>query len=133
MGRKEQIRLIETHLKNYNTYLIGMKNVQKSLEDILPSGIDEAVLDRITSSRVHYLREVLNTYKTIVCSIDDALSSLSENERKLVTYRYFKGLSVEKTAQLLGCSQQNFFKIRGQVFEKLLIILKNLQHISPDL
>jgi len=140
LDRKEQIRLIEAHLRGYKTYLIGMKNVQESLEEILPSTnsnttcqgasvLDNVVLERLNSSRAIYLREVLNTYKTIVHSIEDAVNALNDDEKDLIKYRYFEGLSVEKTAQHLGCSTQNCFKIRVQALDKLLISLNNLQHM----
>lgn len=152
MDRREQIRLIEAHLRSYKTYLIGMKNVQESLEEILPGmsnnytcqecsndtikikdKLDNVVLDRISSSRAIYLLEVLNTYKTIVHSIEDAVNALNDDEKELIRYRYFEGFSVEKTAQHLGCSTQNCFKIRVQALEKLLISLNNLQQMSVDL
>jgi len=152
LDRKEQIRLIEAHLRSYKTYLIGMKNVQDSLEEILPGmsnsyicrecfsdtikvgkKLDNVVLDRISSSRAIYLLEVLNTYKTIVHSIEDAVNALKDDEKELIKYRYFEGYSVEKTAQQLGCSTQNCFKIRVQALEKLLISLNNLQQMSADL
>lgn len=151
LSKKENIRLIEAHLRNYKTYLVGMKNIQDSLNEILPnihtnytwqegtngafsitSSVDNVVLDRITGSRAIYLREVLNTYKTIISSIDDAVDALDEDEKEFVKYRYFEGWTVEKTAQQMGYSVQNCFKIRVQTLEKLLISLRNLLQLSVN-
>ncbi|MEG6616858.1 hypothetical protein V6C27_10570 [Peptococcaceae bacterium 1198_IL3148] len=149
--KKKHARTIESHLKNYKAYKVAMKNLQQSLDEILPnittnytwregySGIfkivsttENAVLDRVAGSKAVYLREQLNIYQTIVKSIDGAMEVLDDDEVKFVKCRYFEGWSVEKTAQYLGYSSQNCFKIRNQVMDKLLISLKNLNSLAVD-
>jgi len=147
MTRKNHVRALEGHLRNYKVYKAAMKNLQESLDEILPnittnytwregySGIfkisstESAVLDRITGSRAVYLREQLNLYRSITNSIDEAINILPEDEQKFVKCRYFEGWTVEKTAQYLGYSAQNCFKIRNQLIDKLLISLKNLNKL----
>ncbi|MEG6616859.1 sigma factor-like helix-turn-helix DNA-binding protein [Peptococcaceae bacterium 1198_IL3148] len=152
MNKKEQIRLIEVHLRNYKTYLVGKKNIQQSLDEILPnittnyswpegtngsfninSSTEDVVLDRITGSRAIYLREMLNTYNTIINSINDAVDALDDDEKDFIKYRYFEGWSIEKTAQQLGYSEQNCFKIRIQALDKLLISLTNLLKMTDEI
>jgi DNA-directed RNA polymerase specialized sigma subunit len=140
MNKKEKIRLIEDHLKNYKTYLVGRKNIQESLDEIIPNGsvsinnlTENAVLDRIASSRVIYLREMLNAYNTIISSINDAVNALDNDEKAFIKYRYFKGCTIEKTAQQLGCSEQYCFKIRLQALDKLLISLTNLLKMTIEI
>lgn len=147
MTRKNQVRTLEGHLKNYKVYKAATKNLQESLDEILPnittnytwqegySGIfkisstENAVLDRITGSRAIYLQEQLSLYRSITNSIDEALHILPEEEQKYVKCRYFNGWTVEKTAQYLGYSTQNCFKIRNQLIDKLLIGLRNLNKL----
>lgn len=147
MTRKNQVRTLEGHLKNYKVYKAATKNLKESLDEILPnittnytwregySGIfkisstENAVLDRITGSRAVYLREQLNLYKNIINSIDEAINILPDEEQKFVKCRYFEGWTVEKTAQYLGYSAQNCFKIRNQLIDKLLISLRNLNKL----
>ncbi len=121
MRKKEQINIIIKHLNNYKIYLIGIKNIQQSLDEIL------------TDKHSGYLKDQLNIYKTIIISIDEAMRILSEDERKFIRLRYIEELSMSETAKRIGCSVQNGFRIRNNAMNKLLISLRNLLKIPPDL
>ncbi|MBM7853987.1 DNA-directed RNA polymerase specialized sigma24 family protein [Desulfohalotomaculum tongense] len=145
MTRKQQIEKIKKHLKNYKVYKVGMKNIQQSLDEILPnittdyswkenskeslnnnSSTENTAIYRLEGEKVAYLQQQLAIYKTIINSIDEAVKALTEDEEKFIKYRYFEGWSIEKTALELGYSVQNCFKIRTQAMNKLLISLRNL-------
>lgn len=63
-----------------------------ALEDVLTTGtMEEEILDRI--------------------SIQDALIRLSERERTVIHLRYFRGLTQDKTAKIMGVSQVQVSRI----------------------
>jgi DNA-directed RNA polymerase specialized sigma24 family protein len=151
MDKSKAIKIIEHHLRNYKTYKIGIKNLQKSLDDILPqittnytlregtsgsfditSNVETAVLDRVEGSRAIYLREQMLELQRIVDSIDEAVEALGEDEKRFFTLRYFEGHSIEKTSQNINHSVQNCFKIRNQVMNKFLISLRNIIRSSVE-
>lgn len=149
--KKKYIEIIKTHLKNYKTYKIGIKNLQQSLDEIMPnittnyewkegtsgsysgkSSTETTAIYRVSGEKALYLQEQLSIYKMIITSIDEALAALTEDEQKFIKCRYFEGYSIEKTAMELGYSVQNCFKIRTQAMEKLLISLRNLITLTVD-
>ncbi len=151
MNKKKHVEIIKTHLKNYKTYKVGIKNIQQSLDEILPnittnydwkegsagaysggSSTESTAIYKVSGDKAVYLQEQLSIYRTIVSSIDEAIAALSEDEQKFIKCRYFDNYSIEKTAQELGYSVQNCFKIRTQAMDKLLISLRNLIEITID-
>ena len=52
-------------------------------------------------------------------SLMQAMDSLSEQERKLIEYRYFKGKTQCETAELLGVSQVQISRKEKAVLKKL--------------
>ena len=151
MNKKQHVEIIKTHLKNYKTYKVGIKNIQQSLDEILPnittnydwkegaagvytdgSSTENAAIYKLSGEKALYLQEQLSIYKTIVSSIDEAIAVLSEDEQKFIKCRYFDNYSIDKTALELGYSVQNCFKIRTQAMDKLLISLRNLIEIKID-
>ncbi|GAB7387383.1 hypothetical protein BSNK01_12190 [Bacillaceae bacterium] len=151
MDKKKAIRMLEEHLRNYKTYKVGIKNLKKTLDDILPSittnytiregtngsfditsKVEQAVLDRLESSRAIYLREQINVLETIVDSIDEAVEALGENEKEFVRLRYFEGYPMEKVAQEMNFSINNCFYVRRQILDSLLISLRNIVRLTID-
>ena len=149
--KKKSIRIIERHLRNYKTYKVAIKNLQKQLDYIMPditanyelkegttgtfnitSSTEEAVLDRLESARALHLHEQIRQYKLITDSIDEALEALGEQERSFVRLRYFDGWTVEKTADELHCSVQNAFKIRSHALDRLSISLKDVSRVFVE-
>jgi len=145
MDKKKAVNIIEHHLRSYKTYEIGIKNLKKSLDDILPaittnytlregtngsfdisSKVEMAVLDRLEGSKAIYLKEQMKQLENIICSIDEALNALGELERKFIVCRYINGYSIDKTAQEINISVQQCFKLRHQVMDNLLISLRNI-------
>lgn len=143
--KKKQIKKIENHIKNYNMYKVGIKNLTNQLNYIMPnvtatydviggggstfnisSSTENVAIDRIESKRALDLYEDIKRYELIIDSIDLALSELDELERKFIVIRYIQGMSIAKTSMELGYSQQHIFNIRKEVFEKLLISLRGI-------
>lgn len=150
--KKKSIRTIERHLRNYKTYNVAVKNLQKQLDYIMPnitasyelregttgvfnirSSTEEAVLDRLESARALLLHEQIKQYKLITESINEALGALAEQERKFIELRYFEGRSIEKTAEELHCSVQNAFKIRTHALDRLVISLNDVSRVFVEL
>lgn len=149
--KKKSIRTIERHLRNYKTYKVAIKNLQKQLDYIMPnitanyelkegttgvfnikSSTEEAALDRLESARALYLHEQINQYKLITESIDEALGALGEQEKRFIQLRYFEGRSIEKAAEELHCSVQNAFKIRSHALDRLVISLKDVSRVFVE-
>ena len=149
MGRKksvkvQRIRQIENHLRNYNTYKVGIKNLQRQLDYIMPnitanyelvnsSGVftiksdtEKYAIDRIESRRALNIHEDIQRYQIIIDSIDEAMKELSDLERKFIENRYFLRKTIGQTAIELGYSEKYIFNLRNQLFDKLLISLSSL-------
>jgi RNA polymerase sigma factor (sigma-70 family) len=90
------------------------------------STTENIALDRVEGQKIAYLQQQIKIHESIIKSIDNALKILTENERNFIKYRYFENLTVEQTAQELGFSVQNCFRIRSNVMSKLIISCRNL-------
>jgi hypothetical protein len=139
-------RYIETALRFYKTYLVGIKNCEQQLEYIMPSLVaryevstdtgesffivnntEKVALDRIESKRALDLKEEIERYKIITSSIDNALENLSEVERRFVILRYFECKPMAIVTQALGYTEEkSCYRIRRHILDKLLISLGNL-------
>jgi len=143
--RIQNIKKIERHLRNYHTYKVGIKNLTKQLEYIMPSmtasydlvggssGVfniksdtENYAIDRIESRRALELHEDIKRYEIIISAIDEALNGLEETEKEFIEHRYIEGMTITKTAMELGYSEQHIFNIRNRAFNKLLISLKGI-------
>lgn len=151
MDKKKAINIIEHHLRSYKTYEIGIKNLKKSLGDILPSittnytlregtngsfditsKVENAVLDRLEGSKAIYLREQIRELETMLSSIKEAIEALGDDEKEFIQARYIDGYSISKTAQITSMSEQNCFKLRHHVMDKLLISLRNIMKVYVE-
>ncbi|WP_163537386.1 transcriptional regulator [Gracilibacillus sp. YIM 98692] len=128
--RKKIIKIIEKHLKNYNSYKIAIINITDQLEH-LKSRVDpkkkthsEQIKDQ------ERLENDLMELKLLVESIDRSLDDLSDLEVHFVHYRYFKKWSIEKSALNLGYSDKAMFSIRNQIMDKLIISLSSILEIE---
>lgn len=144
LNKSTRERSIETFLRHYNTYLVGLKNCQKQLDYILPSLVtgyshvgpglffisndtERVALDRIESKRAIDLREEIERNKIIIESIDNAMNELSEVEKRFIILRYFESKPIAEVTEALGYAEvKTIFRIRRQVLDKLLISLNNL-------
>lgn len=143
--RIQMIKVIERHLRNYKTYEIGIKNLKKQLDYIMPnvtasyelvegssgtfniaSKTEGFAIDRIESRRALELYEDIKQYQMILDAIDEALSGLEEAEREFIRCRYMENMTIPKTAMQLGYSEKHIFNIRNSAFGKLLISLKGI-------
>ncbi|WP_236026253.1 sigma factor-like helix-turn-helix DNA-binding protein [Alicyclobacillus suci] len=92
----------------------------------ISSSTEKYAIDRIESKRALDLHEQIAQYQMIVDSIDEALKTLTDEERSFAEMRYFKQWSIRRTAEALGYSEKNIFVIRSRVMEKLTICLSNV-------
>lgn len=143
--RKDKKREIENYLRHYNSYKVGIANIQQQLDWILPgvtavysadagssgtfnikSKVEDAVLDRLESRQALDLKEDMEMYKLIVNSIDRAISRLEKNERTFVEERYFKLKPMIQVAAVMGYHEKHVHRIRNIVIDKLMIGLSNI-------
>ena len=152
MNKKKSIKIIETHLRNYRSYKVAIRNLQNQLDLIMPnvttsyelkegstgvfkiwSTTEQVVLDRLESARALQIDEQIRNYQIIVDSIEEALNALGEQERLYVELRYFEGLNTERIADKMSCSIPNLFRLRKRVLDRLSISLSNVNIVYGDL
>ena len=137
-------RTLETHLRHYNTYRVGIVNCQKQLDYIMPNitavydyikgssfyianSTEKIAIDRIESKRALDLYEEIQNYKIIIDSIDNAFKELKPHEQDFVKLRYFDCEPMHEVKRVMGYSEEkSLYRIRRHVLEKLEISLKNL-------
>lgn len=145
---KHKIQKIESHLRNYHQYKIGVNNLELQLDSIMPkmtasyevregsngsftinSSTEKYAIDRIESKRALDIHEQIEMYKLIVECIDNAMKGLDKEERKFVECRYFSHYTIQKMAMTLGYGESTVFKIRNRIMGKLIHSLHGLVHI----
>lgn len=136
-------KTIESHLRHYNTYRVGIVNCEKQLEYIMPNTTakfdfvgnssfvanttEKVALDRIESLRALELHETINKYKNICESIDNAFKELLPQEQDFVKLRYFGCEPMQEVTKALGYAEEkSVYRIRRHTLDKLQISLKNL-------
>jgi DNA-directed RNA polymerase specialized sigma subunit len=145
LNKATKERIIESHLRHYHTYKVGMKNCQKQLDYISPTLVtgygtdgmnsvfyianntEKVGLDRIESKRAIDLKEEIERFKLITESIDNAFEELKEQEQFFVRLRYFECLQIYEVKTKMGYAEERaIYRIRRHVLDKLLISLNNL-------
>ena len=143
MSKHTKEKKIESHLRHYGTYKVGITNCEKQLEYIMPNitttydfkgngsfianSTAQIALDRIESLRALELHETIKRYSHIVESIDRAIGELTQQETDFVNLRYFNLMQMEEVTTALGYAEEkSAYRIRRHVLDKLLISLKNL-------
>jgi DNA-directed RNA polymerase specialized sigma subunit len=144
MNKQTKERIIESHLRHYRTYKIGIVNCQKQLDYIMPNitarydyiqgstfyignNTERVAIDRVESKRALDLHEEIEKYKIITESIDNAFSELSSIEQKFVDLRYFDRMAIYDVKTVLGYSEdKSVFRIRRHVLDRFFISLNNL-------
>jgi len=143
--RSKQIKKIERLLRYYTYYKVGLMNLQKQLDYIMPeitaryefvkgtvgtfkltSQTEKFAIDRIESKKALMLYEDIERYNIIIDSIDEAVSELDPIEREFIEKRYINRMPMKQTAQEMGYSEKYLFSIRNQAMDKLLISLRGL-------
>lgn len=144
-NKRKAIKKIEMYLRNYNHYIVGIKNMKRQLDFIMPnmtaryelsegssgtfnisSSTEKYAIDRIESKRALELHESIQKYELIVNSIDGALKELEPIEKDFINLRYFKLKTIQQTAIDLGYSEKYVFNLRNGIMDKLIISLKGL-------
>lgn len=140
--KRLQIKKIEAALRQYRSYKVGVRNLQRQLDYILPSmtvnyearegssGLfvissttEKAAIDRIESKRALDIHEQIKEYEMLISSIDESMKDLDDLESDFIRFRYFEGWQINKCAMKMDYSEQNLFLIRNRLMDKLLISL----------
>jgi len=142
-------RILESHLRHYNTYKVGIENCKKQLDYIMPSmtaryGVDsggtcfyisnnteKVAIDRIESKRALDLHEDIKQFEIICDSIERAFKELKDQEQDFVKLRYFNCEPMDQVKIALGYSEEkSVYRIRRHVLDKLLISLNSLINLK---
>lgn len=146
---KDEYKVIENHLKNYEYYKMGVRNMKRQKENLYPSitsqidevgggrsgsfewksKTEETAIKRIERS-FDLLEADIRQYELVISSIDEALENLAQKEKRYVELRYFQKAKMERVAAKLNYSKRNMYNMREQVLGKLYISLKHLLNVS---
>lgn len=140
---------IEHYLKNYKTYRVAIKNLEKQLEYISPnittnyshvketaipssqySQTETCAIKRLESEEAIIIREEKEKYELIINSIEQSLEVMDSNETAFIKNRYFQNFSVRKTALNMNYTEKHIFSIRKKALEKLKISLSGILFLS---
>lgn len=140
-----QERCIENHLRFYKTYLVGIKNLERQLDYIMPTMIanygtteggsfffipnntENVALTRLESKHALDLKEEIEQLKIITSSIENAVEELTMQERAFVHLRYFECLPIDDVKTQMGYKEEkSIYRIRRHCLNKLVISLKTL-------
>lgn len=146
--QQKRFDLIETHLRRYKTYIVAIKNLQETIDDISPSvtssytqrestssvfeiksSTEDIAIDRIESRRVLNMLEEIRDYQRIINSIDNAMTALESQQRELCNFRYIHNQSVQKTCQSANMSERVYHRVRHKALNELSISLSNIIRI----
>ncbi|WP_054860777.1 hypothetical protein [Gracilibacillus sp. JCM 18860] len=130
--RKKIIKIIEKHLKNYNSYKVAILNIKEQLERIRNRNVLEKEEKTLSYRRDKYktLENNLMEFELLVESIDRSLEDLSETEVDFIRFRYFMKWSIDKSAMNLGYSAKAIFSMRNQIMDRLMISLSSIIQIE---
>lgn len=147
--KKQAIRNIENHLKNYRAYKVGISNLKRKLDMILPSittdyeikegssgvfvvksKVEDVVICRLDSVEAIKANQTIQLYEMIVETIDRAVAQLEKEERNFVKLRYFDNMPVDEICIQLCCSERHVFNVRYHVLNQFLISLANIKDVK---
>lgn len=147
--KKQAIRTIEFHLRNYRAYKVGVINLKIKLDMILPSittdyeikegstgvfvvksKVEDVVICRLESLEALKAHQTIQLYEMIVNTVDRAVQQLQDEERQFVKLRYFDNLPVHEICKRLVCSERTFHRIRYHVLNHFLISLANIKDLK---
>ena len=151
--RKERVKRIEFHLRNYHQYLAAIQIIERHARvlhsDILPnitasydlregtagtfivrSSTEDAALRRIERGAMPpEMAAQKAKYELIAESIEVALDRLNNQERWFIERRYFADVSIVDLADEMQASPTFVYDIRNSVFDKLLISLSAIEDL----
>ena len=141
-------RAVESMLYNYNTLKAEIKNIELTIEEEnnnystlravqydsdslsksykFNSEVENKVIDidkEELTKRIRLLEAKKRSKEIQVERIDNALTVLNENERKIIEYRYFKGMQFKDIADVLFVSEVWILKQRRKIITNNLITI----------
>ncbi|WP_282804264.1 sigma-70 family RNA polymerase sigma factor [Clostridium tetani] len=132
-----QYRNTESLLYNYRNTKAEIKNILLEIEDIENSyrGIgaveysDMPKAHNNTSSveseienkekRIEYLNQLIIKKENQIKRVDNALEALTDDEYKVIKYRYFIKVSNKKLAEILDLTEQTTSIMKGKIINKI--------------
>ena len=144
--RDEKYTAVEKMLSNYPNLKVKVENLKIELEQAkevigirgasdnekagsctyaFSSTVENEVIERernLEKTVQAILREMLWREREIK-KVENAMSRLTEEERRLIELRYFKGLSINRSCDLLDTTPATFNRKRKKIIENKLIPL----------
>ena len=144
--KDEKYVAVEKMLRNYPNLKVKVENLKLELEQAqeivgikgasdnekagsstyaFSSSVENEVIERernLEKTVQAILREMLWREREIK-KVENALSRLTEEERRLIELRYFKGLSINRACDLLDITAATFNRKRKKIIENKMIPL----------
>ena len=144
--KDEKYTAVEKMLSNYPNLKVKVENLKIELEQAqevvgirgandnekagsstyaFSSTVENEVIERernLEKTVQAILREMIWREREIK-KVENAMSRLTEEERKLIELRYFKGLSISRACDLLDITPATFNRKRKKIIENTLIPL----------
>lgn len=95
-------------------YALDASNPVSSLQDTLGSDDGSATIEDMTASDSNEIDSAIDNI-----ALREAISHLNEEQRKIVHLRYFKELSQQQTADILGLTQVKISREEKKIFALL--------------
>ncbi|SDZ11353.1 hypothetical protein SAMN05421736_106125 [Evansella caseinilytica] len=131
--RRIYVKNIEKHLRQYKSYKVAIKNLEKQLS--FSTALKE-IPDKQRGFRIQHplpmekIKFEIRELKLLTESIDEAIKDLSEVQKQYVECRYFNNWTISKTALEIGYSDKALFLIRNHIMDQLLIRLGGLSYME---
>ncbi|MFJ5963940.1 transcriptional regulator [Bacillus sp. NPDC093026] len=119
--KKNSMKRIEFHLKNFKNYQAAILNIERQLEKRSPLHQDQLTWKKLEDQK--------SQYELIVACIETALKELDEIEQQLIDYKYFRDWRMAKCALEIGYSEKTLFLLKRQLMDQLLISLAAITNI----
>lgn len=132
-----QHRKTESLLYNYRNTKAEIKNILLEIEDIENSyrGIGAVEYSDMPKShnnkssveseienkekRIEYLNQLIIKKENQIKRVDNALEALTDDEYKIIKYRYFIKVSNKKLAEILDLTEQATSIMKGKIINKI--------------
>lgn len=110
-------------LRDYNANKDALKSIKKQIDYFeTGQGVEygelsywDIINNPNTMEVLHDKYDELNLYVSLV---DNALAGLQESERNALKTFFIEGNTAEKSADKLGCSVREFFRVKSLAFDK---------------
>ena len=98
---------------------IYLKNITNLFKEIEIIGVCDLIPERAESYSEKFGVEIIGSFEEARIALREAINALPEQERDTVLLRFFKGLTQQQCARILGVSQVQISRLERRALEKL--------------